>query len=105
MVYALIIKYLESINYKPSPNDVSCFRVVSHKNVFVFIENNSENSFHNELLKVRAEVCGRLELCKCIMTNSRTPLFICYFENIIPSVRPIPFSAWPRKSKVIIYGP
>lgn len=36
-------------------------------------KNNSRNSFHNELLKGNSDRRYVYGLCKCIMTNSRTP--------------------------------
>lgn len=48
----------------------------------IFIENNSENSFNNELLKrLRSsvhEACERLGLCRCIMDSQQ--------DSIVPSV-------------------
>lgn len=75
---ALIIKYLESINYEMclSKHIFPCVQAQNTRKFCFCVacpNNNSRNSFHNELLKGNSDrryVCG---LCKCIMTNSRTP--------------------------------
>lgn len=67
---ALIIKYLESINYRIPLERItfSMFSSWKHQSisslsVSVFIENNSENSFNNELLKAKLDDMWKIWDC------------------------------------------